>query len=107
EKSPGTLDITHNQYACTPADDINVIPVIPQDSNATSPTSNKAYVSLLNGQIMGYGYASSLQFRDRDFGYPLTVVIKEGHFALLTGLLSSFLTIVIGRLVLQFKKNSR
>jgi len=102
--SSGVLDIVHNEYHCSPADEITAISPINDDGNVSVCREPYcAFVSLLNGQMDARGYSTSLEFRGRDFGYPISVIIKEGHFALFTGLLASFLTLLISRLIRQFK----
>jgi hypothetical protein len=92
KNAEGTLDIQHNEHKCNPADRIRI----------TRGDDMKA--SLLCGQIIATGSARTLDFREKNFDRPIIVIIKEGNFALLTGILSSFLTIIITRLIGTFKK---
>lgn len=71
--------------------------------NLTS-TANNTEFKLLTGKISISGKARMLEFRDRYFHQPLTVILKEGNFTLLTGLLMALFTFYLTRLYSQFKK---
>ncbi len=94
DRSEGTLDIRHIEYKTNAADNIQIAPLA---NNSTS-------VSIVNGQVISRGIADSLVFREHDFNHPITVVIQEGNFTLLTGLLMSIVTIVAARVITQLKK---
>jgi hypothetical protein len=92
DHAEGILDIKHIEYKCNPADSISISPL------------NHTNISLMNGQIVASGFAKELHFREQSFGEPITVIIKGGNFAILTGLLSSFLTLILARLITTIKK---
>jgi hypothetical protein len=94
DRSEGTLDIRHTEYKTNAADNIQIVPL----------SAENGFVSIINGQVTANGIADSLVFREHDFKHPITVVLQEGNFALLTGLLMSVLTVVATRIIIQFKK---
>ncbi len=93
ENSEGSLDVRHIMYPCSHADNINITSV-----------DNASTVKLMNGMVIVSGNAKQLEFRQRSFQRPLSVILKEGNFAIIIGLLSSFFTLFVGKLISQFKK---
>lgn len=93
KNSEGSLDVRHNMYPCSHADNINITSVY-----------NASTVKLMNGMIIVSGNAKQLEFRQRYFQTPWSVILKEGNFAIIIGLLSSFFTLFVGKLFMQFKK---
>jgi len=102
--SDGTLDVRHKEYKCTFADNVKIVPSNELEKVEPAMVNRFAHVMLINGHIITYGQADELRFRELDFGSPITVLVKEGKLALLTGLLSSFFTIMLARVIAQFKK---
>jgi hypothetical protein len=91
--SEGHLDVRHNQYDCSEADDITI-------SSVYDATTFK----LVNGMVIVSGRAKSLDFRERHFHVPWSVILKEGNFAFIVGFLSSFFTLFLQRLFSHLKK---
>ena len=101
--SDGMLDVRHGEYKSNLADNITIIPA--NNGETRDPKmNNNAYVQLMNGHVMAYGQAKSLEFREHNFNQPVELLIKEGKLALFTGLLSSFFTLAAARLISRFKK---
>jgi hypothetical protein len=92
QNTEGTLDVRQAEYKCSAADYINITPA--HDTN----------FKLLNDQINVWGLAKTLEFRNRSFHRPVSVAIKEGNLAIISGVLMSLFTFYLTRLYSQFKK---
>lgn len=102
--SDGILDVRHGEYKCNLADNITIVPANTSEDKDPKKFNGNSYVQLMNGHILAYGQAGTLEFREHNFNRPMEMLIKEGQLALFTGLLSSFLTLAMTRLISRFRK---
>jgi hypothetical protein len=104
--SDGSLDVRHGEYKCNRADNITIKPANTSRNKEPKYVNGNTHIQLMNGYILAYGQAETLEFREHNFNWPIFMMIKEGKLALLTGLLGSLFTLVMTRLISRFKKKN-